>query len=294
MCERISMKKLIMGLMMSGVIFEVGAAEQASLSDWERAIQTNNTDALERVWRASDKKIPCDQGLAVMAASSLPDVLKTLIRCAGESKCCVRLLREPVMVGTSVWLTAIGVFAMRGRVDECIVIMQRAISPYEFVMGKEDCSREGSEVNLFEFLILNGQYANVQVLLDAASKMGHSYEPARVHVVHCAARRGYDALHYVMRHNLFNAQERVNEYWAGVTPLHTVIKFAMHDDAAVVMAHLLLDTYKADPNVPDQKAGKTPLYKAKRKKMQQLENLLVKYGADPEKCRWHEIFKMDM
>ena len=149
------------------------------------------------------------------------------------------------------------------------------------------------QVNLFEFLILNGLYANVQVLLEAASKMGHTYDPARVHVVHCAAKRGYDALHYVMRHNLFNAQDRVNEYWEGVTPLHIITK-SNSEDEAVVMAYLLLDTYKADPNILDQTTGKTPLCKAKRKKMQQLENLLVKYGADPEKGRWHEIFKMDM
>lgn len=282
------MKKLVISLLCCAVITQVQAAERCVITPWKDAVLQSDTDALRILWENNDKKVPVDQELSTLAVMSPSGVLETLIDLAASSQppMCVKVLTEKAIAKDKSWMISLGFFAQMGRIDECKKIMQRGLSPYDPVRGDS----QGNMSNLFEYLIASQHYANIHELKMAAEKMGYMYTPERVDVLKVVDSMGkgqYAALRYVLHHNLFEVQKRVNDDVikpSDRAPFLVWIANRMHAEDDVnqdaLMAELLLKEYGANPNLRHTKTGATALHLAILKDKENLVKILRKYGAD--------------
>lgn len=278
------MKKLVIGLLLS-LASCARAAESAVLTDWQKAVRDSDIRTLKKLLLESKGKVPTDQNLVARAADALPRILTYLIFGVRRYRLSVAnqaaILREPMKKDYG-QIAPLALFANRGRGDECSKIMRQGVSPYEAVVVYPD---EPQCLNLFEYLIASGNYGNIHELQEAAKEIGFMDAPEKVAVLPAALLtedgKEYCALRYVLRHNLFNAQERVDEFWPTLndqTLLHQAVTFLDDQNAALVAGLLLV--HKANPNLKHEKTGVTALHLAMLNNKPIVEQVLKAHGAD--------------
>lgn len=145
------------------------------------------------------------------------------------------------------------------------------------------CLQQGQDANQTDpdgISVLNyaAAYGNVDIvaaLLEAGSDVNYQ-DPWGMTSLHAALKEGHEeAALMLLEHGADVNLQTTGGYYVGFTPLYTAVYFGKVGPA--VIEELLKKG--ADVTIPDH-AGSTPLQMASEKGLEEIEALLIQYGAE--------------